>query len=137
MGVGGLELVVLIVLPILIGLWVGVVGLSKAGRGGAWWAMLAGVVLLSLGLVVTTVGTILLFQSITASIGSASSGGSTASYEWVQVIAVGGAICLGMGLLSFTIGFALHGFKVRRVRERISELEMVVEAQTEQIERGG
>lgn len=118
----------------LVALWIGVIGLAKAGRGGAWWTMLAGVSLLSLGLVVMIGGSILVFQTISVSTGSRGPG---PSFEWAQMVMIGGTISLGLGFLLYAIGFALHGFQARRVQERIVELEMVIEAQNEQLARAG
>ncbi|MCH7228915.1 hypothetical protein [Haloferula sp. A504] len=121
-------------IPVLVGLWVGVIGLGKAGRGAAWWLMLVGISSLCLGLVFTVLGSFLAVQNISASI--ASSGATPPpTFGGYQFILAGGIVALGLGLLLFVIGFALHGFQARRSRERISELEMVIEAQNEQLAR--
>lgn len=127
----GLAFTGLIWLPILIGLWIGVIGLAKAGRGGSWWAMLSGVVLLSLGMVIGLVGSILLAQRVAIAAGPSSG----SSFAWGELIAVGGVISFGLGTLLFAIGFSIHGFKARRFQGRITELEMVIQAQNEQLGR--
>lgn len=123
---------VLIWIPVFVALWVGVIGLAKAGRGGAWWAMLSGLVLFTLGLVVVVVGSVLLSRVITGMSGGPP---STSSFEWMQVVVIASVVSIGFGFLLFSIGFAMHGFRARRLRERIDELEMVVEAQNEQLSR--
>ena len=123
---------VVIWIPVFVALWLGVIGLAKAGRGGAWWSMLSGLVLLTLGLVVGVVGSIFLFRMVGATPGGAGPG---PTLQYVQIISIASAVALGLGLLLFCIGFAMHGFRARRFRERIEELEMVVEAQQEQLSR--
>lgn len=123
---------VLFWLPVLVALWVGVAGLAKAGRGGAWWAMVSGMSLVSLGLVISVVGGILLVRSFAV---ARSGGGSPQMVEWMQYVAIGGALAVGLGMLLFGVGFALHGFQARRMKQRIEELEMVVAAQNDQLSR--
>lgn len=125
---------IVIWLPVLVGLWVGVVGLGKAGRGVAWWMMLGGMSSVSLGLIVTVIGSFLLFQNVSARM-AGPGGGSSPGVDSTTYIMMGGVGALGIGVLLFAIGFALHGFQARRSRERISDLEMLIEAQNEQLAR--
>ena len=127
---------VVIWIPVLVALWIGVIGLGKAERRAAWWMMLGGLGLVCLGLVVSILGSFLMVQQLSASVGS---GGAMAppGIDSGTFIIMGGAGAMGVGVLLYSIGFALHGFQARRVRERITELEMVIEAQNEQLSRAG
>lgn len=126
----------LIWIPVLVALWIGVIGLGKAERRGAWWAMLGGLSLVCLGLVLSILGGFLMMQQVSARMGS---GGALAppGIESGTFVMMGGAGAMGVGALLYSIGFALHGFQARRIRERITELEMVIEAQNEQLSRTG
>lgn len=125
----------LIWLPVFIALWVGVIGLAKAGRGGAWWSMMCGLVLLTVGIVAGIAGAVIGYQTVRVVSGPGGSGGPPPAFQIFQVVMVGAAISAGLGVLLFSIGFALHGFRTRRMRERITELEMVISAQNEQLTR--
>jgi hypothetical protein len=125
---------IVIWIPVFVGLWIGVVGLGKAGRGAAWWMMLGGLSSLSLGLVFTVLASFLLIQRTTVSL-AAGGGAPAPTFGGTKVIMVGGVGGLALGMLLFAIGFALHGLQARRSRERIEELEMLIEAQNEQLSR--
>lgn len=124
----------LIGLALLVGLWVGVVGLAKAGRSGAWWTMLCGLSLVCLGIAGSVVGGIII-ASRSAAIRGSSAGSGSPAFEFM-LIAVVVACSIMLGFLLFSIGFAVHGFQARRGRERIEELEMIIAAQNEQLARG-
>ncbi len=120
---------ILIWLPVLIALWVGVIGLAKAGRSGAWWSMLVGLGLVCLGIVGGVIGAVVMVRQVGAAPGTLS------RFEVMQIVAMVSAAGAGLGVLLFSIGFAIHGFQSRRARERIVELETVVSAQNEQLAR--
>lgn len=121
--------------PVLIALWVGLVGLAKAGRGAAWWTMVSGMGLLSLGLVAGIAGVFLVMQAIEGMMGPGPGSAGSSPAEVAGYVTLAAALAIGTGMLLFGIGFALHGFQARRVRERIAELEMVVAAQNDQLSR--
>lgn len=118
-------------LPILVAQWIGVVAVGKAGRSGGWWCMLAGAIIETLAALATPVVWMGIVPRMMSPATSTSGGLPPVAY-----------LSLGLGLLSaagsllFMVGFALHALGFRRVRERVSELELVVEAQNEQLSRG-
>lgn len=125
----------LVWLPVFVALWFGVIGLAKAGRSGAWWSMLSGLVLMTLGIVGGIAGAVISYQTVRVVSGPGGSSAPPPAFEVLQILVVGAAIAVGLGLLLFAIGFAVHGLKVRRLRERIDELDMVISAQNEQLAR--
>lgn len=116
--------VMLFSLPILIGQWVGILGLGKVDRNVAWWCMFAGVCCTTLGTISSSlfIGLMMLGHS------SPPSGLGTFS-----MVASGGLS--GLGSLLFTIGFAIHGQQASRIRQRITELEAIAAAQGEELNR--
>lgn len=131
----GVGFTFLIALPVLIAQWVGVVALRRSGRDGAWWCMLLGTMLSSLGVLASAVFTILLVSRVS---GMGGGGGSAMETMMMVGVALGGVSSLGSVL--FMIGFAIHGLKSGRQAERIAELELVLSAQQEELaraERGG
>lgn len=111
----------LLMLPILIGQWVGILGLGKANRNGAWWCMMSGVGCGTLGAIGSTVFMILMMTGI--------SGGL--SFATASAIAASGLS--GLGSLLFAIGFAIHGQQASRVNQRVVELEAIAAAQSEEL----
>lgn len=120
---------ILIWLPVLIALWLGVIGLAKAGRGGAWWSMMVGLGMVCLGILAGVIGAVVMVRQAGAPPGSSS------RFEVMQIVAMVATAGAGLGVLLFSIGFAIHGFQSRRTRERVAELETVVSAQNEQLAR--
>jgi hypothetical protein len=110
-------LFILISVPILVAQWIGVVAIGKARRSGQWWCMLVGTILLSLGLVAGPLISI---------VGAGSQ---------IVYLIMGQGLVSSFGSLLFLVGFALHAMGFRRVCERVAELEMVIEAQNEQLGR--
>ena len=125
MGMGVSFLFFFLGLPFLIGLWIGVVALGRIARPGHWWCMLAGGVLVSFSMIVQPLLVILMMQ------GSAG-GGSMAGFMRWNLMASG---LSGLGYLLFGVGFALHGLMAKRSKDRFEELEMVMSAQQEELER--
>jgi len=113
----------LFTLPVLIAQWVGILGLGKANRNGAWWCMMSGIGCSTLG----TVGSILFMLLMMGGIMGGMAGGM------VSVIASGGLT--GLGSLLFAIGFAIHGLQASRAQNRIGELEAIATAQSEELHR--
>jgi hypothetical protein len=123
----GIGFAFLFGLPVLIGQWVGVIALAKAGRNGAWWCMLTGTVL-------TTLGSIASILSLWFMIGGRGGSGS-GGMDTVMVIMMVVSGAAGLGSLLFAIGFAMHGMRAKSMVQRIEELESVLAAQGEQLSR--
>jgi hypothetical protein len=119
----GAGLGVFIVLPVLIAQWLGVIGLAKSGRNGAWWCMAVGTGLSTLGMIL---GGLLFFWMFRRS-------GGSQEIAMFAVMMVGGAS--GLGSLVFSVGFGIHGMMSKKMRQRIEELESVLAAQGEQLNR--
>lgn len=117
----------LLYLPVLVAQWIGVVAIGKARRGGAWWCMLIGVIVLSFGAVAGPI----LNAFVLPRIYSASSWGSSG----MMMIMMSTSLVSGFGSLLFMVGFVMHALGFRRTCERVAELEMVIEAQNEQLSR--
>lgn len=113
----------LFALPILIGQWIGILGLGKANRNGAWWWMMSGVGCSTLGAIGSTLFMILMMTGM--------SGGM--SFGAASVIA--SSSLSGLGSLLFAIGFAIHGLQASRAQQRITELEAIAAAQSEELNR--
>ena len=120
-------------LGLMSGFWAGIVGLWKARRGAAWWLMAIGIVLGTIGPVLYAAGSWMLFDSIrtsTASTGSVSFGASATSG-----ILMAGGLLIPVGLILFSVGFAIHGFAAARMANRAQELEQLTAAMSEEISR--
>ena len=117
-------------LAVLGGLWIGVLGHGKAGRGGAWWSMLAGLALLSFGVFFSALFGGLVYGSLVGGSGSGTPG--TPAIGMMQGISF---CCIPLGSLLFATGFALNGLKSGRVAGRVEELEQVSSAMGEEITR--
>lgn len=117
---------IFLTLPILIGQWVGILGLGKVQRDAAWWWMICGIGCTTLGSIGSGVYMGLMMSGTMSSSGIMSAG----TYA---MIAAGGLS--GLGSLLFTIGFALRGMHASRRFQRISELEAIAAAQGEELNR--
>ena len=118
----------LLALPVLVAYWVGVISLGKSGRNVAWWCMMIGMALSTLGMLGSLVSMGIMFSGFRTGGGV----GSTDSRMVLMMVISGIG---GIGSLLFAIGFAMYGLKSRRASERTEELERVLEAQQEQISR--
>lgn len=109
--------ILMMFIPIMVAQWIGVIVIGRGRRGGAWWCMLAGTVFFSFGMIggrlIVYFGTVLEVAHVLSGIGLLSSFGS----------------------LLFMVGFAMHALGFRKLHSRITELEMVIEAQNEQLGR--
>lgn len=108
-------------IPFLIALWIGVIGLSRKGRPGAWWCMLSGTCVVTLASVTYFLLIILLQSSLSNDV----------FFQALQLTSYGHSL----GFFLFAVGFAVHGCKVSRSQDRISELEMMNLAQATELER--
>ena len=115
----------LVLLPVLIAQWVGVVGLRRADKNGAWWTMTAGTACSTLGTIASLVIMPLMYSRL--------SGSSGVGLITTFAIASGGLSMLGS--LLFAIGFAIHGLRASRAASRMQDLELLTTAMSEEIDR--
>lgn len=120
MGYGGM----LISLPILICQWMGILGLGKANRSKGWWCMMTGVCGTTLGTVFSSVFIGLMMAGLPSIFGPNS------TYYFLIPSSLS-----GLGSLLFAIGFAMHGQQASKTQQRISELESIANAQSEELNR--
>jgi hypothetical protein len=139
MGATGFSSVIVLVLAlgVVIGVWVGLVGLWRTHRGAAWWLMAIGAFCNTLGPILTVTGSILWSNQLARSFASSGPSGPTFSGgPDVHTILMGvGALAIPVGLLLFGIGFAIHGLRAARAQERVGELEQLTQAMDEEITR--
>ena len=111
---------VLPALVVLIAQWVGVMAMRDE-RTGAWWTMMVGTALSTLG----GIGTILTMVLMVSNFSSRGPSGFSAT------LAVAGVYLLG-GLV-FASGFAMHGLRRKAARDREQQLEAVTAAMSEEL----
>ena len=128
-GIAGLILF----LVLMSGFWAGIAGMWKSRRGAAWWLMAIGITFGTIGPILYVLGTWLLFRSL----GSASptSGTFTIGSTVVPGALMAGGLLTPVGLILFSIGFAIHGFATARTTNRAEELEQLAAAMSEEITR--
>jgi|GEM_PF-1986275 len=117
---------ILFTLPVLVGLWVGIVGLGRSDRGPAWWYMITGICCTTLG----SIGSVIFVGLMMFGLSSPT---SSMPYGVFSMMISGGLS--GLGSLLFSIGFALQGLKSVRTTQRITELEAIAAAQGEELNR--
>ncbi|MCW1923429.1 hypothetical protein OKA05_12765 [Luteolibacter arcticus] len=115
-----LSLLSLIGLPVIIAHWVGIMGLRRGRRGVAWVLMVVGMTINSLMLVLPFLYSLTGFQNL-----------GWTGMAWVYIPY---AIST-LGSLLFATGFALHGLGSARATERQGDLEQLVAAMSEEIDR--
>ena len=114
----------LVIIPVLIGQYIGVIGLARTRRDRAWSSMAAGTVLQTIGLILTLV-TLTWVKNNT---------GQWRPLDLVSFFTISRS-CSLFGTLLFAIGFALMGWKAARRGDRITELELMNLAQATELER--
>lgn len=112
----------------LVAQWIGVMAM-RGQRTGAWWTMMSGTVIQTLGTLATGAAMTLMFTVLGASGGNSSS--ALMSYSTMMVFA--GIAAVG-GSLVFTIGFAIHGLTRRAAGEREQQLEAMTVAMAEELQ---
>ncbi|RYD49605.1 MAG: hypothetical protein EOP83_24945 [Verrucomicrobiaceae bacterium] len=112
-------------LGVLSGFWAGLIGLWKFRRGPARSLMAIGVIL-------GTIGPICLFAMPWIFMDSRS---GSSGYPAIQIFRMIGGLLVPVGLVLFSVGFALHGFAVARLASRAEELEQLTVAMPEEINR--
>lgn len=108
----------------LIAQWIGVMAMRDE-RNGAWWTMMIGTAMSTLGALGTVASMVLMFSNLS------SSGASGLSSPITILIAVAGMHTLG-GLV-FASGFAMHGLRRKAAREREQQLETIAAAMGEEL----
>lgn len=106
------------ILPALVTLgaqWVGVIAMRDA-RHGAWWVMMIGTAMSTLGGMLSIASMLMMFRS---------------SSSIVMISSVVGFHTLG-GLV-FASGFAIHGLRRKAAREREQQLEAITSAMSEEL----
>ena len=126
-------LVLLFFLAMVAGLWVGVLGHRHAGRDGAWWTMLTALILITIGMMVPALTSILFIEALSSS--RSGGGSSSLGAPFLGVLAVLSYTFLPLGLILFSIGFALNGLKAGRIFARMKELEQISDAMGAEISR--
>jgi flagellar motor component MotA len=115
------------VLPAMVALiaqWIGVMAMRDE-RNGAWWTMMIGTAMSTLGALGTVASMVLMFSNLS------SSGASGLSSPITILLAVAGMHTLG-GLV-FASGFAMHGLRRKSAREREQQLETIAAAMGEEL----
>lgn len=129
----------IVYLAVMSGFWVGLSGLWRGKRGASWWLMGTGMLFNTLGPILWIGGTWLVFEAMSTTLHRTTSAPAPApsigSSGVAAVIAGAGGLLTPLGMALFSVGFALHGFKVARARERIGELEQLTEAMSDEITR--
>ena len=120
-------------LGLMSGFWAGIVGLWKARRGAAWWLMAIGITLGTIGPVLYSVGSWIMIQSISSSMST--TGSFSPRPSAFSGVLMAGALLIPVGLILFSVGFAIHGFAVARAANRTEELEQLTAAMSEEINR--
>jgi hypothetical protein len=100
---------------------VGLVALAKSGRNAAWWTMVVGIFVQLISALIVTALVFGLMEW------------GRHSYGFPRSYLMSGLPLLGS--LVFAAGFAMHGMRASRASERLSELEMLVRSQGEEIRR--
>ncbi len=115
------------VLPALVALiaqWVGVMAMRDE-RNGAWWTMMIGTAMSTIGGLGTIASMVLMFTNMRTS------GLSGMNSSMLVFAAVAGMHTLG-GLV-FAAGFAMHGLRRKAAREREQQLETITAAMGEEL----
>jgi len=116
------------VLPAIVALaaqWIGVMAMRDE-RNGAWWTMMVGTAMSTLGALGAGAAMVLMFSNM-----SSSSGISGMQSSMIMFAAVAGLQTLG-GLV-FASGFAMHGLRRKAAREREQQLETITTAMGEEL----
>jgi hypothetical protein len=128
--------VLVLFLVLMSGFWAGIAGMWKARRGPAWWLMAIGIAFGTIGPALYSAGSWMLFQSFSSSL---SSGGASPppsfGFAALPGLLMAGGLLIPVGLILFSIGFAIHGFAAARTANRAEELEQLAAAMSEEITR--
>jgi hypothetical protein len=110
----------------LVAQWIGLMAMRDQ-KNGAWWTMMVGTALQSLG----TIGTIVFLVQMMTGWRSPSAGSAPGFAETAVIMIVAGIAAAG-GALAFAAGFAMHGLQRRAARDREEQLEAMAVAMAEE-----
>jgi hypothetical protein len=97
--------------------WVGVMAMRNE-RNGAWWTMMVGTAMTTLGALGTAICMVLVYSNLSSS-------------RMILFFAISGIYILG-GLI-FAYGFAMHGLRRKAARERELQFESITAAMAEEL----
>lgn len=117
-------------LGLMSGFWAGIAGLWKARRSAAWWMMAIGIAFLTIGPLLYGLGLWTMMSSFRAG-----ATGSSTFPTGSTITLMASGLLIPVGLLLFSIGFALHGFAAARAVNRAEELDQLAAAMSEEINR--
>jgi hypothetical protein len=124
MGLGSFGLG-LMSLPLLIAQWIGLLAMRRRSKKSAWWTMMTGTMMSTLGLLL----------GIGMMVAAWMMSGASGAGSWILSLVFAISSLHGLGTLVFTVGFAIHGAGLKREADRMAELEMIIAAQNEQLAR--
>jgi hypothetical protein len=111
----------------LIAQWIGLMAMRDQ-RTGAWWTMITGTTIQTLGTLGVAVAMTLMFTVLGASGGN--SPDTLIRYSSVMMFT---GLAAGGGSLLFAVGFAIHGLSRRAGREREQQLEAMTATMAEEL----
>lgn len=109
----------------LVAQWIGLMAM-RYQRTGAWWTMITGTAIQTLGTLGAVATMILMFTPL----GASARGSSFMRYSYVMMFT---GLAAGGGSLLFAAGFAIHGLTRRAARERELQLEAMTAAMAEEL----
>jgi len=111
-------------LPLLVAQWLGLLAMRRRSKAGAWRCMMAGTLLSTLGWLLTLIMMVMMMLSSLLQ-----------TSEWIGLWMMLTGSSQALGSLVFAVGFAIHGAGLKREADRVTELEMIIAAQNEQLAR--
>lgn len=103
--------------------WMGIVKLAKIGQKNSWLTMLAGAVLHTISLPVLLLGFLILSLNPTQDFDSL--------MGWFKAVSAGQVL----GNILFFTGFLLHCLSISKRQDRVRELESIIAAQAQELDR--
>jgi len=117
----------LCLLVALVAMSAGLVGLGRRDRHLTWWVMLAGLVLTVVGVAAWLFGISMFVEFYSVNPASRPA--------WHRMIAPAGLGAFAFGILMFSLGFCIHGFRVARLTTRTRELEELASSMGNEMNR--
>lgn len=112
-------------LPLIVAQWLGLLAMRRRSKGGAWRCMMAGTLLSTLGWLLALI--MMVMMTLLS--------GAFRAPEWIGLWMMLTGSSQALGSLVFAVGFAIHGAGLKREADRVTELEMIIAAQNEQLAR--
>ena len=116
-----MQMGVAFTLSVLIGQWIGLIGLAKGNRNDAWKCMVAGTIL-------STLGALSWFGRAGLDLVRNADG-------FTGYLAIAATVLSALGSVLFAVGFAFMGSLAARSSQRVTELEAIAHAQGEELNR--